>query len=206
MEENEAQRRFEERYRVGMTPWDTGISPPELLAVVSGPKALIPGRFLDLGCGTGTNCLTLARLGWQAVGVDFALPALEQAEQKARALADEIARAGGSVRFCQADVTRLEFTPAEEQFSLLLDVGCLNGIQPGLRADYARVVARQARTGALFLLYAHLPAEQGEGPLGATEEEVDRLFLPAFRLERRELGIAQVPPGRSAMWNWLVRV
>jgi SAM-dependent methyltransferase len=193
----EEQKRFEERYQTGATPWDT---------LVSGPKALIPGRFLDFGCGTGTSCITVARLGWQAVGVDFAASALERAEQKARALADEIARAGGSVRFCQADVTRLEFSPAEEQFSLLLDAGCLNNIQPGLRMDYARVVARQARMGALFLLYVHLPDEQSSVPAGATEEEVDQLFLPGFRLERRTLGITPMLPGRSAMWNWLVRV
>ena len=38
-------------------PWDTNISPPELLDFINRHP---PGRVLDLGCGTGTNVITLA--------------------------------------------------------------------------------------------------------------------------------------------------
>jgi hypothetical protein len=36
-------------YRLGLKPWDTGVSPPELIDVVEGHHALAPGRALDLG-------------------------------------------------------------------------------------------------------------------------------------------------------------
>ena len=38
-------------------PWDTGITPPEVVEAIDGPEALRPGRALDLGCGTGTTSL-----------------------------------------------------------------------------------------------------------------------------------------------------
>jgi len=197
----EAQQRFTERYLAGTIPWDTGISPPELLEVICGNHALPPGRALDIGCGTGTNGLTLAKHGWQVLGVDFAEPAIEQAQKKAANEQEEIIRMGGSVRFVCADVTCLE-APSRPN-SLVFDLGCLNGIPYPLRSTYARVVAEQAAPDALFLLYTHLSDPDGKGPLGCTPEEIDELFGSAFTLERREMGYD--PVSTTSMWNWLHR-
>ena len=202
--ENDIHEMFNERYRTGETPWDTGVSPPELLEAIENPPVEFPMRMLDIGCGTGTNCLTLARRGWHTVGVDFAPLAIDAARQKMQVLADEIARADGSARFLVADVTRLAPPAPDERFSLLLDLGCLNGIPPALHADYARTVAEQALPGALFMLYTHLPVAGRERPRGVTPEELDQLVATAFRLERREMGNA--PQGGQSMWNWLRRV
>src|SRR5258708_24778856 len=60
-------------------PWDSGISPPELLEFIQTHPA---GKAIDLGCGTGTNVITLARAGWQATGVDFAIPTIQMAKSK----------------------------------------------------------------------------------------------------------------------------
>lgn len=203
LSENDIHEMFNERYRAGETPWDTGISPPELLEAIGNPPAGLPKRMLDIGCGTGTNCLTLARQGWQTVGVDFARVAIDTAIQKAREVADDITRAGGSARFFVADVTRLAPPAPAGGFSLLLDLGCLNGIPLERHADYATMVAEQALPGALFLLYAHLPAAGRERPRGVTPEELDQLFAGTFRLERREMGSA--PQGGQSMWTWLRR-
>ncbi len=202
--ENDIHEMFNDRYRLGETPWDTGISPPELLEAIENPPARLPRRMLDIGCGTGTNCLTLAQRGWQTVGIDFARLAIDTATQKAQALADDIARAGGSTRFFVADVTQLPSPAPDDRFSLLLDLGCLNGIPLERRADYARMAAEQAMPGAMFLLYAHLPVAGRERPRGITPEELDQLLAGAFRLERREMGTA--PQGGQSMWNWLRRL
>ncbi|MGB8348043.1 MAG: methyltransferase domain-containing protein [Ktedonobacteraceae bacterium] len=202
--ENDIHDMFNERYRQGETPWDTGISPPELLEAIENPPVGLPRRMLDIGCGTGTNCLTLALRGWQTVGVDFALLAIDTATQKAQAVADDIERVGGSTRFFVADVTQLAPPAPADLFSLLLDLGCLNGIPPERHTDYARMVAEQAMPGALFLLYAHLPVAGRERPRGIMPDELDRLLAGAFRLERREMGSA--PQGGQSMWNWLRRV
>ena len=64
-------------------PWDTGISPPELLEFIQNHRA---GRAIDIGCGTGTNVITLAQAGWDVTGVDFAPRAIKLAQQKAAML------------------------------------------------------------------------------------------------------------------------
>ena len=68
--------KFEWRYWRGTTPWDTNITPPEVKEFIA---AAPPGKALDLGCGTGTNAITLAQHGWQATGVDFAPKAIRTA-------------------------------------------------------------------------------------------------------------------------------
>ena len=65
---------------LGRAPWDTGISPSELMAF---SESHHPGRALDLGCGTGTNLVTMAQLGWQATGVDVSGRAIFQPRHKA---------------------------------------------------------------------------------------------------------------------------
>ena len=197
------QQRFTQMYMEGQPRWDSGISPPELLAAITGPDALPPGRALDVGCGTGTNSLTMATLGWQVVGVDFAAPAIAQAQAKAAQVQPKLTQTGGSVTFIQADVTRLAPPTPDAQMNLILDLGCLNGIPHELRPAYAQVMAQQAAPGALFLLYAHLPQPDGSGPFGSTHEELDALLGENFVLEQRVMGSA--PQGGESMWNWLRR-
>src|SRR5205823_2650147 len=86
-------------YRRGRTPWDTGITPPEVVDLIEGPDALPPGRALDLGCGTGTNVRYLADHGWDATGVDAEPRAVDAAERK-------LAGVDGA-RVLLGDVTRL---------------------------------------------------------------------------------------------------
>ena len=62
----------------GQPKWDTGISPPELIEFINEHQ---PGRAIDIGCGTGTNVITLAKAGWGVTGVDF-VRAIRKAKQK----------------------------------------------------------------------------------------------------------------------------
>ena len=50
-------------YRVGFTPWDTDQVPKELSTLIEGAGALPHGRALDIGCGTGTQAVYMARSG-----------------------------------------------------------------------------------------------------------------------------------------------
>jgi len=51
--------KFEWRYWRGNTPWDTQVTPPEVMELIANTSL---GKALDLGCGTGTNAITLSRM------------------------------------------------------------------------------------------------------------------------------------------------
>src|SRR2546428_6635185 len=76
---------FRAAYLFGFKPWDSGVPPPELVAVMEGPDRPASGKALDLGCGTGTNCVYMAKHGWGTTGVDFVPPAIKTAPRKAAA-------------------------------------------------------------------------------------------------------------------------
>lgn len=176
-------------------PWDTGITPPEVVEAIEGPDARAPGRALDLGCGTGTNSLYLARHGWEVVGVDMAVTAVWMARRKAR-------KAGLSVDLYSADVTRLDFL--EPPFDLALDIGCFHGLEAAGRVRYRDGLLRLLRPGAGYMLYAFDPRPGTLGDMGVTPEEVRQLFQPGFRLLRHEGGAD--PGGPSTHWYWLERM
>lgn len=185
---------FELQYLLGQAPWDTGVTPPEVVELVERGD-LPPGRALDLGCGTGTNAIYVARQGWQAVGVDFSALAIRWARWKAR-------RAGVRCRFHRADVTDLSFLPGP--FDLALDIGCLHSVPPEGWERYAEGLARLVSPGGLYMLYAFTPRADRSGPRGVAPEDVRRLFGPAFAVERQEGG--DDPTGPRSAWYWLRRL
>ncbi len=142
---------------LGKPPWDSGISPPELLEFIAQHPA---GRAIDLGCGTGTNSIALAQSGWEVIGVDVALIALHKARKKAKA-------AGVQVRFKLSDASQL--SGIEGRFDFALDMGCFHNLGERKANYLARLDDILAPRG-YWLLYAHLyppdgrPANHGVSP------------------------------------------
>ena len=122
-------------------PWDTNITPPELIDFIEKHP---PGRALDLGCGTGTNVITLAQHGWEATGVDFAAKAIRAARRKAR-------QAAIQAEFLAQEVTQLD--NLVEPFDLILDIGCLHSIASQGQSDYIKNLDRLLKPGGSYLLY-----------------------------------------------------
>ena len=170
-------------YRTGRTPWDTGVTPPEVVDLIEGVDALEPGRALDLGCGTGTNVRYLAEHGWDATGVDAEPRAIERARD---AVADT-----PSGRVLLGDVTRLDELDVDGPFDLVLDIGCFHSVGRSRRDAYAAGVAARTEPGATLFLFAFPP--RGPIPVGVSASEVAHRFAPAFAPVGRVSG--KEPPG-----------
>lgn len=212
---------FDFIYRFRQPPWDSGITPPEVVSLIESGN--VRGRTispteahntegtaqegehvrsaLDLGCGTGTNSIYLAQHGLTVVGIDFSPKAIALAREKAR-------RADVAADFHVADVTRLAFL--REPFDLVLDIGCFHGVDAAGRARYAENLARLTHIGSVFLLYAFSPRPPNErGHLirfrnvGATPEQVQETFAKHFALERIEHGADRGE--RVSAWYWFSR-
>lgn len=146
---------------LGTPPWDGYISPPELISYIQQNP---PGRTIDLGCGTGTHVITLAKAGWEVTGVDFAHLAIWLAKRKAR-------EHGVKARLLPRDVTHLH--GIQGPFDFALDMGCLHAVED--KAAYLRELKRILAPGGRWLLYAFFkPEDQPEGP-GLTSADMSLL-------------------------------
>jgi SAM-dependent methyltransferase len=182
--------RFEWRYWRRQTPWDTQVTPPEVMSFLTETP---PGRALDLGCGTGTNAVTLCEHGWKVTGVDFSPKAIAAARRKA-------ARKKLLIDFHVADVADLSFLTGP--FDFVLDVGCLFSLKARDREKYAAGLISMLHQGASYMLYAWLPQIRHGRQVGISFQDVEALFLPDFSLDKTEVG--RDGEGQSA-WYWLTR-
>lgn len=184
-------------YTIGFTPWDGDVVPAELRDLVEGPKALTPGRALDIGCGTGTQSIYLARHGWDVTGLDYVAKPLRRARSKAKA-------ARVAPTWVQGDVTQLDALDLSGGYALLLDLGCYHGLAEVERRAYARSVAGVAAPGATFLLMCFVPGKRGPMPSGASRDEVVETFGPDWDLEEAHQGAHMPLPRmlRDAAPTW----
>jgi len=141
-------------------PWDTGISPPELLDFIENHPV---GNAIDIGCGTGTNVITLTKAGWQVTGVDFIPRAIRLAKRKAK-------RAGIQAELHVRDATKLEGISGP--FDLALDMGCFHSIgdkKAGYLAELNRILA----PGGHWLMYGFFDTTPDQTGPGLAEADLD---------------------------------
>jgi 2-polyprenyl-3-methyl-5-hydroxy-6-metoxy-1,4-benzoquinol methylase len=154
--------------------WDTGISPPELMEFVSQHA---PGRALDLGCGSGTNVITLAKHGWQVTGVDFARRAIQIASKKAQL--DKV-----TVNLSIGDVTRLD--QISGHFDLILDIGCYHSLSVnGRKACLSKIVQLLSPSG-IYLLYVFFKSSPDEIGPGVTVIDIDAISQSLQLIKRQD--------------------
>lgn len=192
-------QRWDERYHSGVTPWDTQITPPEVVAFWQSGRLPRRGLVLDIGCGPGTNVAYLARLGLRAVGVDIAMAALQTAHTRIAAQEGEWRN---RTHFALADVTQLPFTRSGAVY--ILDIGCFHGVPPEGRNAYVQGIIDNLAPGGYYHLFAFDRRDNGEGapPERSMEEtEVADRFAPHLSVEE----IIQGNPDRHPCRWYLLR-
>ena len=165
-------RRFQERYAEGDMPWDSGITPPEIMEILA---ELPVGRALDLGCGTGTVLRDLIEAGWKADGIDYVKRAIDLAAAKLRPYAAE------GYQLFRHDVTEMEtLANLRAPYDLIIDIGCGHSIDKNAAQTYAHSITERLASGGIFMLYASHP--RPDSPIGWSPEEVLTLFTPGLEL------------------------
>ena len=167
---------FEGLYRSGLarTMWDRDVPDEQLLRWAARPDK--PGtRALDIGCGSGSNALHLAGLGYKVDAVDFSAAAIIRAKQRVQA-------ANADITLLEANVLQYE---AALPYQLVVDYGCFHSLDPSARPQYvARVAAACAPRGE-FVLMAMAPRWPVDwrimGPHHLPPETIAELFGRSFR-------------------------
>ena len=182
---------WDARYQSGDTPWDTGIVPPEVVALVASGE-LRPGWALDLGCGSGVTSRYLARHGFRVAGVDLAASALR------RALAAAVAEGLPAV-FSLGNVTDLGFLRLRA--TLAVDIGCFHGVAPERRAAYIASLAAHLQPGASYLLYAFSTMTHEDGRTTGVGPADLAHFAPWFILRWAQHGYDRTRPSAWYLWR-----
>jgi SAM-dependent methyltransferase len=182
-------------YRLTRPGWDTGVTPPEVVQAFTAGD-MPAGAVLDLGCGTGTNTIYMARQRRQAFGVDFVPGAIAKATEKARQ-----AGVADQTRFFVADVTQLSGLGLP-LCAFALDMGCFHGLNLEQQGRYAAGLAAQLVPGGRFMLYAADPLREGGFRFGVTRAQVEQVFAPRFAITRAERGQFR-PGGPASTWYWM---
>ena len=161
---------------LGRPPWDTGVSPPELKSFLLSTD---PGRALDVGCGTGTNLLTMAKAGWYVFGVDISFISVFRARAK-------LWRAGAPGKVIHGDITGgLTF---QAPFDFVLDIGCYHALSAHGRRGYHNNLRGWLAPNGIYLLYAHrrTSPDQKHGITPGDMEEFQRYLKLHWREDSQE--------------------
>jgi len=187
-------RDWNESYRSGALPWDTGKPSSELERAVCG-ELIRPCRALEIGCGTGTNSVWMAQQGFEVTGIDVAPLAVELAGQRART-------AGVKAHFMVADVIQLP--DLGEPFEFFFDRGCYHAVRRTAAERYAPAVAQNLTKGARGLILAGNAREpHTPGPPVVTEAEIRRELGLSFRIiDLHEFHFDEAPGVAEQFLGW----
>ncbi len=194
---------WNERYAKHNAPWDTGKPSSELQRIL-GEYDIPRGRAIELGCGTGTNAVFLAREGFEVTAFDVSSLAIEEAEAKAVA-------AGVDATFLTADL--LDPPDLGEPFPFVFDRGVYHTVRRTALEGFLKTLSQVTAPGGMYLTLAGnanevRPGE--EGPPRVSAEDICRELSPLMELiQLREFRFDHGPHNdalpRALAWSALFR-
>ena len=166
---------WNERYKTNELPWDTNEPDDNLVNLIEN-KTISPCKALEIGCGTGTNSLWLARQGFSMLGVDISQEAVARANGK---------RGNQSILcdFAQIDFLHDESLP--QSFDFVFDRGCFHVFdQEEERILFARQVSRVLKMNGRWvsLIGSTEGSPRDAGPPRRTAIEVVKAIEPYLEI------------------------
>ncbi len=188
---------FAERYARGETPWDSGTPSEELLRILDAGK--LKGKtVLEIGCGTGTNAVELARRGFQVTAVDLVDQAIKTARNRARA-------AKVTVDFRVADVLQDDLGGP---YDVLFDCGVYHCLRSEDLERLQGFLRKATRADSWWLSLAGNAKEDTDpGPPVVSEDEIRAELGSLFDIvELREFRFTtNRSDSRPLAWSVLMR-
>ena len=173
-------------------PWETNRPEEELVRLIKQGK-IERGKALDLGCGSGTHAIYLARLGFDVTGLDISKSAIRIAKERAR-------KEGVGAKFLVGNALDLKF--GSKSFDFVFDRGCFHHLPIDLRERYVQGAHSLLRNNGKYHLICfsdrnNWKQEREEGKLFSMEK-INSNFSKYFEIqEAREVVHIQPNDGES---------
>ena len=187
------------RYKIGNLPWDTNEPDNHLVKLVE-TKKILPGKALEVGCGTGTNSIWLARQGFNVLGVDIAQAAIDMANQKKNGVP------------LSCEFTVLDFihdNSLAQAYDFVYDRGCFHTFdEEKERVLFARHVNQVLKTNGSWvsLIGSTEGSPRETGPPRRTASEVIKAIEPYLEiLELRSVSFRANLPFAPPAWLCVAR-
>lgn len=153
-----------------VAPWEVGGAQPDMARMLEDYPPADP--VLDLGSATGDLAIALALRGHDVIGLEFVQSAVDQARQKAAALAPEVS---GRLRFEVGDATKPSALGV--RFGSVLDSGFIHLLDPdetdGFIADLRNAIVPG---GHYYLHEFAIEFPIDNVPRAITEDEIRARF------------------------------
>jgi SAM-dependent methyltransferase len=171
-------------------PWDIGR--PQAAFVRLAEAGCLTGRVLDVGCGTGEHALLAASHGADAVGVDVAPSAIQQARAKA-------AQRGLTARFTVGDALDLGPLGLAGIIDTVIDSGVFHVFSDDDRRRYVASLGCVLRPAGITYLMCFSDRQPGEfGPRRVSQDELHEAFAAGWTIESISADSFEINPMQGA--------
>jgi SAM-dependent methyltransferase len=178
-------------------PWDIGRPQPAFVQLAQ--AGCLTGHVLDVGCGTGEHALLAASHGADALGVDVAPAAIEQARAKA-------AQRGLIAQFTVGDALDLGPLGLAETIDTVIDSGVFHVFSDDDRPRYVANLGSVLRPGGVTYLMCFSDRQPGDfGPRRVSQGELREAFAAGWTIESISADRFEVNPieGATQAEAWL---